>query len=466
MRTRTTSTSFLLFLLMLFCASCEKDNNKDAESEDPGNLKIYGHVYNEEGKAQTNIGIFINQEHRTITNKEGYFEVAGLSSGTYIIRAENILENSSYSYFTDTIILDSSSFNYESLLLPIPVKLHDPMEIKPSSIKLSWSCKPENGFSEYRLYIGGVYYEHTLNEDNGTLVYIGTNSADTTYTISRENFNNAGGTIAPNGTYIFRLYVYNRYGKVSGSNIIKVETPNWDTTSFTVHYKLELETNFAGAKPIKGIDWDNNDNLWIFYYEDGGYINGVYQGYGEIVNYNYRDDLLLDEIILSEFVESPSGIAFDNSLLWVQMRSFYGQMLAINIQTGEHVKTFMLSTSLSKLSDISKTSDGFIVLWNYHDYEFINNQGGTLSKGKTPFDVFYALDVSLGVAERNQEYWISSSRSNEIAIMNRNGAHIGLVETGLNVNLGYGDNFRLAIRNNKLAIATSSQISIYRIIDF
>ena len=450
------------FMILTMCYSCEKEKLTSEDNPvDPNNLKISGYVFDELGNRQERINISLNDGKTASTNNEGYFEVSGLLSGTYILTAENLLTNTSFSLLTDTIVIDSNNFEYDSIMLPTPVMLHQPSDIKPSSISLSWSGGTQDSFREYRLYIGG----EVLHDENGTLVYIGTNKTDTSYTISRENFNNAGGTISPNASYFFRVYIYDSYGKISGSNILKVITPSWDTTNFTTHYTLELETNFAGAKPIKGIDWDDNENLWIFYYNETGYINGVYHGNGELVNYNYKDNILLDTVIISEFDQSPSGIAFDNTVIWVQMQSFQGRLVAFDIETGQQTATMMLSNNMSYLSDIAKTQDGFGVLWNFHDYELINNQGGIQVIGKTPFDAYYAMVVSLGIAERNHEYWIGCSNSSEIAIMDQIGNHIGIVETGLSQTLGYGGNLRLAIRNNKLVIALDSQIYIYNIIN-
>lgn len=459
---------FLIFLMMIsICFSCEKEelSNEDSpvvtdNSEDANGLKISGYVFDEVGNIQERISIKLDDSQTTSTDEEGYFEFSGLLSKTYVLTAENVSGNSSFSVLTDTIIINNDSFNYDTLMLPTPVTLNEPIEIRPNLISLSWSEFAQNNFSEYRLRIGS---SNVLNDENGTLVYIGTGVNDTSYTISSENYINAGGTISPNGTYFFRVYVYDRNGKVSGSNILEVNTPNWDTSNFTTDYSLELETNFAGSKPIKGIDWDDNENLWIFYFSDHGYVDGVYQGDGELIKYNYIDNALLDTIIISEFDERPSGIAFDNDVIWVQMQSFQGKLVAFDIETSQQVGSMMLSNNTSYLSDITKNQDGFGVIWNWHNYELVNNQGGIQATGISPFHVFGTMEVSLGIAERNNEYWISSSNSNEIAIMDQNGNHIGIVETGLSHNLGYGGNFRLAIQNNKLAIASESQIYIYNI---
>lgn len=450
----------IIFAFVVMLASCKKE----PVPVDTNNLHISGYIYDENGRAKKDANISINNGRSTTTNEDGYFEVNGLTSGTYIMKVEKSLLDSSFSSLTDTIELNNNHHEFESLILPDPVTLNQPTEIKPSSIALSWSHSYGSDFREYRLYIGGEYHANILSDENGSLVYIGTNVTDTTFTISKENYNEAGGTISPNGTYCFRLYVFNEYGKISGSNILKVKTPQWDTTGFTVHYELEAETSFAGIEQIKGIDWDNNNNLWIFYFNATGYVNGNYVAEGEVLNYNYQEDKYLDTLSISGFEESPAGIAFDDNVIWVQMRSFNGQMKAFDIQSGQNTKTMMLSGSNSYLSDIAKTDEGFAALWNFHTYEITNNMGGIIRSGQTPYEVYGGMVVDLGIAARGQEYWIMSSRSNEIAIMDAAGNLIGIVKTGLNLDLGYGDDCRLAIRNNKLAIATSSHIYIYRII--
>ncbi|MBN1184484.1 MAG: hypothetical protein JXB49_19485 [Bacteroidales bacterium] len=452
-------TSLVIISLVIINFSCEKDE----KTTDKNDLKISGYIYNNDAKAIENAKVSIDNIKFATTDANGYFEVSGLNSGTHVLSAKYLLSDSSYSELTDSIILNENNYIYESLILPLPVVLHEPLEIQPDEITLMWSKSLEDNFREYRLYIGGSYHQNILSSENGTLVNISTDVNDTIFTINNDNYSNAGGTISPNGTYPFRLYVYNGYDKISGSNILTVNTPNWDTTDFTANYSLELITNFAGAEPIKGIDWDDKGNLWIFYYHDYGYINGTYQGEGKVVNYNYVEDIYLDTIEISDFNECPSGIAFDDTRIWVQMKSFQGQLVAFDIATGQQLKSMMLSSYTSYLSDISKMQNGFIIIWNFHNYEILNNNGGILTSGKTPFSIFNEMRVSLGVAVRNNEYWISSSNTNEIAIMNQDGQHIGIVKTGINIGLMYGADYKIAIRNNKLAIATNSHIYIFNI---
>ncbi|MFM7024298.1 MAG: hypothetical protein ACKOXB_15100 [Flavobacteriales bacterium] len=362
-----------------------------------------------------------------------------------------------------TLILCFFSCDKEPIVPASVILYESSSKTTPTSITLNWSKFGGTSFKEYRLYIGYSNNESDLSNETGTLVHATTSKSDTTYTITSQNYMDAGGTISPKGTYVFRVYVYDEHDQLSGSNIVKVVTPAWDSTQFTAHYKINLQTNFAGAMPIKGIDWDNNDNLWILYYNDEGYVNGKYEGHGKVVNYDYVADKYLDTIAIEDFEAAPSGIAFDDTKIWVQMKAFAGQLASFDITTGLKTKTMQLSSSSGYLSDIVKVSDGFLILWNFHDFEKINNAGGTVSKGKTPNNDYTMSVFDLGIAERNGEYWISSSNPDEITIMSATGNILGIVKTGLNYSELYGGNCRIAIRNNKLAIATSSQIYIYNI---
>lgn len=460
--------NLLIAIVIFSVSSCNKDDNdeEDLQPKSDSVLSISGYLLDDSLRPVKEISVALD-EHHIVTDESGYFKFDSLQQGIHILSANSNLTNPAFTSFTDTIELKYYAFVYDSLILPEPLVLNDPIDLQPCSITLSWTNNnpDQANFLEYRLFIGSGYYGPILNQDNGELVYIGTSINDTIFHMDQDNYGYAGGTVTPSNKYYFRIYAYNNHEIVSASNILKVVTPPVDTVNLPLHFELQPEMSFAGADPIKGIDWDNNGNLWIFYYNEYGYVNGVFQAEGRLVNYNYQTGQYLDTIEVTGYTNTPSGIAFDEDKVWVQMKFNGGRMDAYSISTGEKVNSYMLSSKSDPFTDIAKTDDGFILLWNDHKFEIINELGGIVRDGNTPNNIYDIDMYDKGIAYRAGNYWLIGSKTGRISIMDENGVLLGVVYTGLPFVLTWDTDCRLAIRNNKLVAATLSSIYIYDIIE-
>lgn len=472
METIRRTISICLAVIIVLIISCNKENDTDVlvppvDTIPTGDsvLSISGYVLDKSSEPAQGITIALDEMIRS-TDQSGYYKFDSLQKGIHILTVNRNFANPDIISYSDTIELTSRAIVNDSLVLLQALVLNDPIDLQPSSITLTWTNNnvDQANFLEYRLYIAGKYYANTLNEVNGTLVHIGTGIYDTLYNINKDNYENAGGTITPETEFYFRVYAYNNHEIVSASNILKVITPPSDTSNLSLHYQLQPVINFAGAAPIKGIDWDNNGNLWLFYFEELGSRNGTIEADAKLVNFNYNTGESLDTIVIDGFTEVPSGIAFDDDLIWVQMKSGQGKLNCYNIGSGELVTSFMLSSGQHPLSDIAKTDDGFIIVWHYHQYEIINESGGVVIHGQTPNMMYNAAVWDMGIAYRPGEFWLIGTNDEKISIMDQYGVLLGIVNTGLNLNLSWGSNCRLAIKGNKLAIATLSQVYIYNIL--
>lgn len=469
----STTISICIAVLILFIIGCNKENETDEVIIPPVDtismgdsvLSISGYILDNSSNPASNIRVTLDEKSR-VSDQSGYFKFDSLQKGTHVLTVNNKLSNPNVLSYSDTIELSSSALAYDSLVLLQALVLNEPVDLQPSSITLTWTNNnPDQGnFLEYRLYIGSSYYANILNEENGTLVHIGTSIYDTLYTINKDNYENAGGTITPQTEFYFRVYAYNNHEIVSASNILKVVTPPSDTSNLILHYQLQPVINFAAAAPMKGIDWDNNGNLWLFYFEELGYNNGIIEADAKLVNYNYNSGESLDTIVIDGFTNEPAGIAYDDDKIWVQMNLSEGRLNSYNIASGEIINTFMLSEGRDRITDIAKTDEGFIILWQYHLYEILNEAGGVVKHKDTPNMMYNAGVWDLGIAYRSGEYWLIGSNDEKISIMDEYGVLLGIVNTGLNLNLTWGSDCRLAIKDNKLAVATSSHVYIFNIL--
>lgn len=456
----------LLAIVFISVISCNKDDNSDEINTPKGDsvLSISGYLIDDSLRPIKQIRISLD-ENDIFTDESGYFKFDSLDKGAHVLTLNRDLANPAFGSHTDTIELKLYSVVYDSLILPEPLVLNEPIDLQPCSITLTWTNNNPNHseFLEYRLYIARGFYGPILNQDNGELAYIGTSIDDTIFHMDQDTY--PGGPITPTAEYFFRVYAYNNHEIVSASNILRVVTPPVDTANLPLHYLLQPVTSFAGADPIKGIDWDNNGNLWIFYYNEYGYVNGVFQAEGRLVNYDYHTGQCLDTIEVTGYTNTPSGIAFDEDKVWVQMKFNGGKMDAYSTATGEKVKTYMLSSNFDPLTDIAKTDNGFILLWNHHEYEIINELGGIVRHGNTPNHV-YGIDMyDKGIAYRAGYYWLMGSETGRISIMDEYGVLLGIVNTGLPFIVNWSTDCRIAIRDNKLVAATLSSIYIYDIIE-
>lgn len=106
----------------------------------------------------------------------------------------------------------SSDVNLNTILLPTPLKLLYPKAIDYNSISVTWNQSDGEDFYEYKLY---RHDSPGLDEKSGELVYVSTSKNDTAFRDS---------SLISNHQYYYRVFLMNKYGKMGGSNIIKVKT--------------------------------------------------------------------------------------------------------------------------------------------------------------------------------------------------------------------------------------------------
>ena len=270
---------------------------------------------------------------------------------------------------------------------------------------------------------------------------------------------------------------------------MKVTTPDWDTTGFFTRYKLLRETTINELNEIKGIDWDEEGNLWIVYNENIPVGNGFYEWVTRIAKLNYTDKTLSDTTFLNEYGYDDYQIATEGNLIWFQKGSNPGILKAYNMETGQKEDSAFIYVNSSSTSDMSLIYGSFVFINKNHEYEMINNLGDQLISGTSPFGIYGIECEDLGIAFRDNLFWILNSFY-EIAVTDLDGIMYNYIKTDLYNPNGYPDNIekntsnsslsnleretvppppdngKIAIYNNKLALATYNGVVIYSIVEY
>ncbi len=145
---------------------------------------------------------------KTITDVDGFFAIENVPRGDHLVVVSGTSPESGgapLSQIYNVSVEDDIFLDY--LRLPVPVEMHEAL-VDRATITVSWSPSTLVDFREYKVFRG---LSAGLDDETGELILIATGRADTTFT-------------EPNpldaGTYFYRVYVMNEYGKVGGSNIV------------------------------------------------------------------------------------------------------------------------------------------------------------------------------------------------------------------------------------------------------
>ncbi|MFE8601933.1 hypothetical protein [Archangium violaceum] len=304
--------------------------------------------------------------------------------------------------------------------LPRPVRMLTPLEVTTSMVHLAWERSEEPHFREYKVY--AHHYSPAFDETTGTLIHVGTDASRTDFQLSGVYL---GGSplVSAGKTLYFRVFVLKDDGSLAGSSVLQVKTPSWSNEPhFTRFYRLSIERQFAGARPIHGVAHDGSA-LWLLYRQEvGGYYDNDKL---TLVRLDPVTRAVLAEIPFEDYLV-PQGLAWDGASLWV---NFDNKLVRINASTGELEQSFM-ATSLG----MSVTWTGSHLLRTNGaaratKLEQVDPATGASSWGFTnPFSE-YGSHSNKGIAYRSGEVWLTDRVAQSgIAIIDDSGTHVGFVE--------------------------------------
>ncbi len=278
--------SFLLGIMFLVAfGGCEEDTYSPDKK-----YTVSGTVYHL-GVRASNISVSIDDSNTltVLTDDQGNFDILNVVTGQHQLKLyktfsgiEKSQLNSSDGAFSErTYNIDvNEDMVMNSLLLPKPVILQNPRV--DSTVVIKWSSSDVEDFREYKIY------RHTssgLDETTGELIHISTSRMDTSY------FENTLNLDA--GTYFYRVFVMNEFGKLGGSNIVEFyvsETILKITVDYRGQYSISAQHPIyigVSSNPCyhecqdEGSIWQNNSSIEIVVPEwfQSGSIQSIYGPY-------------------------------------------------------------------------------------------------------------------------------------------------------------------------------------------
>ena len=180
----------------------------------------------------------------TVTDPEGQFTLTDVPEGNHTLQISKNLADSTFTEFSYELLVEDDLI-LDALRLPQPAYLFEGVNITHESTELRWTPTDAYDFREYKIY---RHNTSGLDETTGQLVHVATGVLDTVFIDnSLEAFTD----------YYYRVYVMNEFGKLGGSNIVKVSTPNRNLFSdggFEKSQRFEdfwiLETAYTGLAMI------------------------------------------------------------------------------------------------------------------------------------------------------------------------------------------------------------------------
>ncbi len=431
----------IIVFLSLFFLNCSEKT-----TEPTGDFKVSGVVYQKnEVVPNTPLQLKKNDDvvQETTSDEKGYFEFRNVAEAKYTLVTKQTFDNGSF-LESPTEINVNGDLYLESLILPKPVTLLNPISFTTKTIKLHWSPYTGNGFYEYKVY---RHNSTALDETTGTLIHIATEPTDTTFIDGEQE-----GGLFPNTTFYYRVYINNEYGRMGGSNILETKTAEWDNEeNFTAFYNLEYNKSFSTPKgKILGLDSDG-ENLWVLIVESiGGYYS---KNIVKIFKYDYENDTPLDTLIYTDEYIFPRSLMYADGFLWIYYDDVMGPWIyKISPETGEIVESFSSYT----LEDMAAYN-------NFYQTR-VDTEGDIIRKiNLSDFSIaetfrFHPYDGLIdGIAARENELWITARFTNKIIILNKNGNHIGVVESD---NSNGGPAYKLCFIGEKLAYSDGTRIYI------
>jgi hypothetical protein len=293
---------FLSVIIMLIY-NCEKNTSESVEE-----------LYSVEGIVEGNQGpiqgakVVIDRKFNwtTDTKEDGSFKIENVTKGDHEILVAKDYDSSfverSYIISVETDLI------LNTMRLPTPLTLSN-TEIKQTLtsnlIFLMWSKSDADDFREYKLY------RHTtsgIDETTGELIHISTVKNDTIFTDS----------IPHSSTYYYRLYQMNEYGRLGGSNIVKVSSAAYTNEpllmleEINVRYLNKAETIWLYFPAVKGevykITWDHIE--W------GREFTASVSCYRE----NKIDDYFENEIVIPHTGSPKTIIAEEDEAVYIKVK--------------------------------------------------------------------------------------------------------------------------------------------------
>ncbi len=198
----------ILIILGIIILGCSN------ETTDPNNglYSISGKVSNSYGPvASAIVTVDKKLNWETTTSASGEFSISNVSSGDHTLYIEKKGQDEEFVEMNYPISV-STDLIINNLILPIPVRLYPPANITQTEMTILWNQTDAQDFREYKLYTKD---SPGLDETTGELIYVSTSKDDTSFV--SEN-------LVPYGTYYFRVYLMNDFGRMGGSNIESATT--------------------------------------------------------------------------------------------------------------------------------------------------------------------------------------------------------------------------------------------------
>ncbi len=251
---------------------------------------------------------------REYSDHEGNFKINNVPTGKHKISIYKSDDEGSYSNIEKDINVNSDT-DLATLQLPKPVSIELIEYNAIDGILLKWDKSGASDFREYKLF----RTDHPGIDDlSGQLLFTSISRNDTIF--SDQSF-------LSQKDYYYRIYIMNEYGKLGGSNIIKVSTfdgsPSFATIRVVVSFKQDsisgVYVNFTPNANAQGVEVITNErgiaeyqkelistetifmNLSDFSFPDGsGLLNSVTKvieinPYGEY-NVEFKNDNFIFEI--------------------------------------------------------------------------------------------------------------------------------------------------------------------------
>jgi hypothetical protein len=263
----------LLITLQFISFSCDEKNLQS------NNLTVTGVVISNNHPIEgANISIDSIHNWSAISSADGSFQINNVPSGKHSMYISEGDKSNSFTQKEYEIYVDESNTDLEYLLLPNPVILNEPSNVGFTSLELAWNKTDASDFYEYKLY---RHNSPGLDENTGELIYVSTNSEDTTFT---------DGDLISSTDYYYRVFVMNQFGRLGGSNIVNSKTltgnliPSGsfeDLTNFENNWSLN---NTQGTLTTTIIDSLYKVGFGCLYNKnDSAYVNGNSNTYTDIM---------------------------------------------------------------------------------------------------------------------------------------------------------------------------------------
>lgn len=245
--------SLIFFLILMSCS-------KDGTNPDSNSYTVTGKISNENGPisgASVSIDKKLNWTVKSSTS--GEFRIDNVSEGEHNLSVSKTENDDSFIEQNENLAV-YSNVNLDLIKLPLPVKMHEALNITVSDISLSWDSTDAEDFREYKIYRND---SPGLDEITGELIFVSTGRSEVSFTDT--------GLIS-NKTYYYRVYVMNEFGRIGGSNIVNATT------------RIGNLIPDGGFENTDGINlyWNITWGEASFSYNDSTKVSGNYSLYGQI----------------------------------------------------------------------------------------------------------------------------------------------------------------------------------------